>query len=275
MANKPENRAAAPERRRPGRPGGSDAGNIGRDQIIRIGLRLTKTVNLQDVSIVLVARTMNVTPALLHYYLKGRDHLTSGIMNLFYREVVRHIQKPTGSWEDDLLAGARAMYSRFIKYPGVASYCLVNNRFRTFQLTENNEVDFGVTALELFTELVMKSGCVPERAGLYSHLMRDFIMTSAHSAVSDRYPANHREFIERKTIELDPAKFPAILATVSSQVTVSAETAFLEGCRLFIMGLRQYAMTTKKKLYKAIGSVEQVEATSPHPKRLNAWPKRP
>src|SRR5689334_15383315 len=70
----------APRRR--GRPPASEKSGTNRQAILQAALKLAKTYPLQDLSIVTVARAMNVTPALIHYYIGGRDWLTSGIMNL-------------------------------------------------------------------------------------------------------------------------------------------------------------------------------------------------
>jgi hypothetical protein len=228
--------------RRPGRPRRSEAGATTKGSIIRLGYRLTKTINLQDVSIVYIARTMAVTPASIHYYIKSRDHLTSGIMNLFFRDMVRKLPVPTGLWESDLIQAAWAMYRHFVAYPGVAAYSLLNNRFRIFQLTEDNAEDYGIQFLEHFTALVMRSGCVADRAGVYSHLLRDFIVSAAYAAVSHRYPAEHKSILESKVSALEPGRFPAIHATIGSQLKLDAEVAFREGCHLFVVGLKEHHM---------------------------------
>src|SRR5580692_9369027 len=98
-----------PERRRPGRPPGSQGG-VSLGSILRASYRLTKTVPLQELSIVFVAKSLGVTPALIHYYVEGRDWLTSGTMNLFYSELLRKLPKNTGDWKRDIPRMAHAMY---------------------------------------------------------------------------------------------------------------------------------------------------------------------
>lgn len=61
---------------------------LDRSTILSVSLQLTKTVPLSELSVVRVAHELGVTPGLIHYYLRGRDKLTSGVMNAFYREAV-------------------------------------------------------------------------------------------------------------------------------------------------------------------------------------------
>jgi len=101
--------AAAPARG-PGRPPAADGRSVSRASILRAALRLAKETPLQDLSILMVARSMKIAPGLVHYYLGGRDWLTSGVINLFYKELVKNWPAETGVWEDDLRAAAKLVY---------------------------------------------------------------------------------------------------------------------------------------------------------------------
>src|ERR1700722_9318525 len=117
-----------PERRRPGRPPGSQGG-VSLVSILRTSYRLAKTVPLQELSIVFVAKTLGVTPALIHYYVGGRDWLTSGTMNLFYGDLLRKLPKNTGDWKRDIPKMAHGIYDHLVLYAGVAAYMVSQNRF--------------------------------------------------------------------------------------------------------------------------------------------------
>lgn len=54
-----------------------NAGTVTRISILRAALKLAVKTALQDLSIVTVAKSMGVTPALIHYYIGGREWLTS------------------------------------------------------------------------------------------------------------------------------------------------------------------------------------------------------
>ena len=100
--------------------------------ILAVGLALTKSLPLQDVSIVRVARELDVTPASIHYYLEGRDALTLGIVNLFIHDLSAEWPQPRSSWKADLEATATAIYRHYVRYPGIAAYFAAQNRFRVF-----------------------------------------------------------------------------------------------------------------------------------------------
>ncbi|HTO60692.1 MAG TPA: hypothetical protein VMM15_05495, partial [Bradyrhizobium sp.] len=168
--------------RGPGRPPGKQ-GRISRVSILRLSYKLVRTVPLQELSVVVVAKALRVTPALIHYYTGGRDRLTSGTMNLFYRDLLRNMPDSTDDWAFDLLATARAIYAHLVTYAGVASYVVSRNRFRVFQMTSGGERDYGAEVLERLACCVRRAGCSAERTGIYAHLIMEFLISSAHGAV--------------------------------------------------------------------------------------------
>src|SRR6516165_8910078 len=105
--------------RRGPRPPGSR--KLDRDAILAVGLALTKSLPLQDVSIVRVARELEVTPASIHYYVEGRDALTLGIVNLFIHDLLAEWPQPRAPWKSNLEAAATAIYRHYVRYPGIAA----------------------------------------------------------------------------------------------------------------------------------------------------------
>ena len=63
---------------------------------------MARATPLQELSIVRVAKDLGVTPALIHYYLDGRDALTSGVMNAFYKEMQLDWPLLTSHWREDV-----------------------------------------------------------------------------------------------------------------------------------------------------------------------------
>ena len=94
--------SASPPRRRRGRPSAHKNGLLDSKLIIACAFELSKSVPLQELSIVRVATELGVTPALIHYYLAGRDALTSGVMNSFYREMLLGWPVPRDHWRENL-----------------------------------------------------------------------------------------------------------------------------------------------------------------------------
>jgi hypothetical protein len=223
--------------RRPGRPPSGERKIINRDMIFKQGLRETKKKSLQDLSVVTMAEKMDVTPALIHYYIGGRDYLTSGIMNLFYRNIIREWPKKSGVWYNDLKSVCRCFFNNFNTYGGIASYATVNSRFRVFQLIMENEKDYGLLVLERFTGAVRESGLSWDRTGLYTNQIMDFLINISNSAARHMFPADHRRFLEERTNALDPEKYPNLIAARSTPLTLSADVAFELGLDLFLLGI--------------------------------------
>ena len=237
--------AAAPARG-PGRPPAADGRSVSRASILRAALRLAKETPLQDLSILMVARSMKIAPGLVHYYLGGRDWLTSGVINLFYKELVKNWPAETGVWEDDLRAAAKLVYGHFANYGGVAAYVVSNSRFRIYQLTAFSDKDWGVEFLERFAARVHACGLSAERSALYAHLLLEFIINTGHATARHIHPSEHRKFLEEKTAQLDPQKFPNIFRDRFSPLTIDGSVAFNELCRLFLLGIKTDLATARE-----------------------------
>lgn len=243
--------AASPPKAKPtrgrGRPHAGEGNNISRHSILKTALRLAKTIPLQDLSIVTVAKAMEVTPALIHYYIGGRDWLTSGIMNLFYRDLLKKWPGEIGDWQVDLLSAARVIYEHFSIYGGIAAYAVSNSRFRVFQLTAFGDRDYGVETLERFTGRVRSAGLSGERTGVYAHLFMEFIISTGHGTSHHIFPGEHRKFLEEKTDKLDLEKYPNIFFARRAPFAMDGRVAFEEGSSLFLLGLAREAETGKAK----------------------------
>jgi hypothetical protein len=204
---------------------------------------LSKTIPLQELSIVVVAKSLGVTPALIHYYVGGRDWLTSGTMNLFYADLLKKLPAATGDWRHDVPKVAHAIYKQLLSHSGVASYMVSHSRFRTFQLTAFGQRDYGVEVLERLATCVLQVGCSPERAGIHTHLIMEFVISASYKAARHLLPGEHRQFLEEKLSKLDPEKFPSMILINCAPISLNAETAFWEGINLFMLGLEHELRT--------------------------------
>ncbi|MGE7964016.1 TetR/AcrR family transcriptional regulator C-terminal domain-containing protein [Pseudomonas sp. NPDC089918] len=220
-----------------GRPTGTDTSLLDKKTIIAVALQLTKMAPLQDVSIVKVAKELGVTPALIHYYLGGRDPLTSGVMNMFYKELVESWPPEQGGWRHNIEVTAEAMYRAYIRYPGVAAYVISHNRYRLFQEVAEGETDYGVIVFEKMLSTVRGMGFDAARTSMYAHLIVDFIIGNAHATVRHRWPGEHKEFLDAKLAALDPKVFPAVDFVRESYTTLNALTTFAAGLNLLFDAL--------------------------------------
>lgn len=232
-------RAQNSAKRPPGRPSARENNNISKDSIVRTALAMSRKIPLQDLSIVMVAKKMEITPALIHYYIDGRDWLTSGIMNRFYRELLKKWPKPTGDWETDLVAAAELIFEQFVRYAGIAAYVVTHSRFRIFQLTQPDEIDYGVEMLERFSGVVRSSGLSSQETGIFAHLILEFLITASNGATHNIFPRDHTTFLEEKSSELDPKIYPNINFCKKAPFELGGQQVFERGCRLFILGIRK------------------------------------
>ncbi|HSV78085.1 MAG TPA: TetR/AcrR family transcriptional regulator C-terminal domain-containing protein [Ramlibacter sp.] len=225
--------------KRPGRRPGRPSGSTGMDKatVISVALQLTRTVALSEVSVVLVARELGVAPALIHYYLGGRDPLTSGVMNAFWRSVVDGWPLEVGDWVRDLEVVAEALYRALLRYPGIASYVISQNKFRVLQDVADDEIDYGMLFLEKFTTTVRRAGFDPMHTGVYAHLMLELVTSYAHATVSRRWPGQHSDYLKQRIDKLDPATHPSMYYVRDTLTGLNGSEAFAVGLRLMLNAL--------------------------------------
>lgn len=230
-----KSKALAPRGR--GRPATQEKSLLDREVILACAFDMAKSVPLQDLSIVKVAKELGVTPALIHYYLEGRDALTSGVMNAFYRETLREWPARSGDWRRDIEAACRRMHDVHVTYAGVAAYVVGYTRFRMVQITAPGEDDYGLLLFENFVGLVRAAGFDAERTAIYSHLLMEFITSVAHTTVRHRWPGEHGVFLDRILAGLDPRTFPNARFVHQSYVRFDPGLAFDQALELFMNAL--------------------------------------
>lgn len=238
-------RARPSSRRGPGRRPAGTAG-LDRADILARGLELSKTVPLQDLSIVRLASVLGVTPASIHYHLAGRDDLTSGIINLFISRLIAEWPRPTGRWRIDLEAVSQTVYRYFLAYPGISSYFAIQNRFKVLipAVESDERALFGF--LERFFAAVRAVGLDPQRSATYAVLIIQFIHTAAHRTASHQWPGE-QERLETYVMALDATRFPSIAFMREDYLHLAGDAAFQAGLRLLLSGLEAERRDVRKK----------------------------
>ena len=256
-------------KRGPGRPSAAEGNSVSRVSILQNAFEMSRTIPLQDLSIVLVAKRMGITPALIHYYIGGRDWLTSGVMNLFYKEMIEAWPKPTGRWEADIFEVALVIYGQYIKYAGIAAYSVSHNRFRTFQLLQDGEHDYGVEVLDRFTRCAMEAGLPADRTAIYGHMLFEFIISNANNAIRHRFPGEYPGFLQEQVEGLSATDYPGIHFTTHALDNFDASAAFNEGCRLILLGMQSEQLRTAL----SGGNEPQAAAAPEKPRRTGSKSK--
>lgn len=185
-----------------------------------------------------VARELGVTPALIHYYLDGRDALTSGVMNSFYGEMLKHWPELKGEWRADFEAIAYHIYDCLVRFSGIAAYMVAHNRFRMAQIVRDGEVDHGILLFERFIGVIRSAGFDAHRTGMYASLLMEFVVSGAFATVRHRWPGDQGDFIEKIFGHLDPAKFPNTHFVRKSHFEqISGSASFRDGFDLVLSGI--------------------------------------
>lgn len=224
-------------RRRRGRPPLSNNGLLDRKLIIACAFELAKTKPLQDLSIVQVARELGVTAPLIHYYLDGRDALTSGVMNSFYREMLSEWPAASGRWREDIESTAHHIYQICVTYGGVAAYLVSHNRFRLVQLTRDGEPDYGLLLFERFVGVIREAGFDAQRTAMYANLLMELVISGAYATVRHRWPGYHGDLLEEAFAGLNPRAFPNTCFVRKKFTRLTHGLAFADGMNLVLSGL--------------------------------------
>jgi AcrR family transcriptional regulator len=206
--------------------------------ILSIAMQLAKSVPLSELSILRLANELGVTPALIYYYLGGRDAMTSGVMNSFYRELLENWPRDVGDdWRHRLEVVLGVVYRAYVRYPGIAAYVVSHNRYRMIQDVKKGETDYGILFFERFVSAVKSIGFDAASTGVYAHLLMEFTTASAHATVRHMWPGEHKDFLESKLSALDAEDYPATHFVRPSLTSLNATAAFTTGLGLMLQGL--------------------------------------
>ena len=202
-----------------------------------MGLHLTRRVPLQDVSIVRIARELKVSPGSVHYHLKGRSSLTTGIINQFYREMLERWPTPQGSWKSDVIAMATELHDHFCDYPGVAAYYVQHNRYDV--LIPATSVEGGGVAMKFFEKYLStleNSGLAPARTATFAVILSQFIHVTAHANAQHQWPGEHAD-LRAHLNQYDRKEFPSLNRLKKEFVGVTGDSAFKSGLELIVHGM--------------------------------------
>ena len=235
--------------RRRGRPSVSENGLLDRKLIIACALQLARSTPLQELSIVRVAKELGVTPALIHYYLNGRDALTSGIMNAFYHEMLQDWPEVSGEWRADVEAMGVRIHQMHVSYPGIAAYAVANNRFRLKQILVEGETDYGLMLFERFVGVAREAGLDAYRTARGVHLLIEFLVSTAYASVRHLYPGEHGDLLNGIFSGLDPAEFPNMAYIAREYTKLNASDVFPLALKLLINSIElEVASTSSERL---------------------------
>ena len=236
-----KSRTAKPVLRRPGRPSKDASTSRGltvpaavtslltREQILEAATELAKAEPLAELSMVGLARALNVTPALIHYYVGSRDDLISGVVNRYFRARIEQLAPPTGVWRTDLERFARITYEQMVEYGGVLRYIVGHNRHRLFQKVAPGETDYGVEFFDACARIFRDGGFNAKHSALGYHLIMQFVVGSAHAQVARQLPGDHEAYVYDRLQATSASRYPGAHYVARAFSRLDAETVFDAG----------------------------------------------
>jgi AcrR family transcriptional regulator len=217
------------------------AGGLARESIIERAVELTKREPLSAISMVRLAKSLNVRPGTIHYHLGSRDDLISGVMNRFYRDLLRDLDaaEPAATWQDEIRRIGWVWLNGKLVHPGIANYVASNDRFRVFQKTDTGDEDYGAAYMDRVFTLLQNAGFNADIAAECWHLMALYANSTAETIAMGHAPAAHSKFLLHRAERHDPAAFPGLAFGLPALARLDARDAFSRSLDDLILGLER------------------------------------
>ena len=194
-----------------------------------------------------MARELGVTPALIHYYLGGRDALTTGVMNAYYRELTDALPEQTGNWQTDVAAVLRVIYEKDVKYGGIVAYVMSHNRYRLFQDLEQGETDYGIVFFDRLAACVRQAQMEASTTAMFVHLLLQHVLASAYQQTSRQLPGDHHAFLLSRLSRVDARERPHLHFVLEAFSSLDGGAAFEAGLALLIHGMAAARQRPREK----------------------------
>ncbi|QRQ83448.1 TetR/AcrR family transcriptional regulator C-terminal domain-containing protein [Cupriavidus oxalaticus] len=213
---------------------------LSRVTILQHAIQQAKTMPLDQISMVQLAKDFGVAPGLIHYYLGGRDQLVSGVLNDYYRQRIQRLPALTGDWRTDVEQIARLSFQVAVENPGVSMYVASHNRYRLFQDVQPGETDYGLEFFNRMTAALMQGGFSAEQVALGYHLLAQYLVAASMAEASRQLPAYHQAFIQNRLESVSAEQYPGarFVSKVFSHLT--SDTAFEAGLRITLDGIEAW-----------------------------------
>lgn len=237
---------------------------LSRNVIIDRASEMARTMPLDQVSTVQIAKEMGVAPGLIRYYLGSRDDLISGVLNSYYRRRLEALPALTGDWRSDVEKIARISYALARDIPGVSLYIASHNRFRLFQSVGPGEIDYGLALFNHTTSCFLQGGFSADQTALAYHLLAQYLLSSSIAAAGRQSPGEHSAYIRGKLDAASDDRYPAAKLVGKAFSELSADRAFDEGLRVLLEGFEQWlAIPAKESDRTAPRAARRKRATQP------------
>jgi AcrR family transcriptional regulator len=101
--------------RRPGRPAGGLSGPEQRDRLLDVAVELFARQGIVDTTLAAIAREAGVTPAMVHYYFKTREHLLDVLIDERFAPARAAVRSAFAEHADDPVAALTGIAERLVE----------------------------------------------------------------------------------------------------------------------------------------------------------------
>src|SRR3546814_11805911 len=115
------------------------------------------------------------------------------------------------------------------------AYLVQKNEYRVVQDTEEGETDFGLQLLECFIGTVRSAGLSPERTSIYTHMIRELLLSTAHRTTFETFPSQQRDELEKTIAKLSPETCTTVPFRQDSLLEIDVDRGFNGGVNLFLV----------------------------------------
>ena len=210
---------------------------LSHESIIAKAAALAQNEALTEISMVRLARELNVAPGLIHYYVGSRDDLISGVINLYFRDRVGQMRAPSDDWRTNVREFARTTLNSMLKYRGIAAYIASHNRFRLFQKVLPGETDYGLEFFNRAAEVFRRGGLPPKMAALCYHLLMQYLVSCSMVEIGHQIPGEHENFIRSRLEGLDETRYAGALYIATEFSRLNSAETFEVGLEFIIAGI--------------------------------------
>ena len=229
------------KRRGPGRPPKRSATtsptDLSAESITETAVELCREIDLVDLSVVRLARRLNVTPAAIYYYIDDRDTLLANIISRFWQMLLPCFDHSEDlSWKSRVSSVARALYEKQVTYKGINSYLIFNNRFSLIQSDTLDGKCGGLQYLEELLSLFRSEGFSVTASLANSRVLTQFIADSANATSRRRLPSQYKQFLGAALKRIDKESFPCVREAMAEFTAFGPDSAFDTGLQVLIRG---------------------------------------
>jgi AcrR family transcriptional regulator len=166
---------------------------ISREVCIARAYELCDEIDIQKLSLTLLAGAVGVSPTTIRHHLRNRKALTPALFELFFSDVAKRFPPLTGDWQADLEGFMMTYMSVKLRKRGFAAY-FFEHRF-------SKELDPFASApakavVGRALHVMRSAGLSTRDAALAWHLMVHLLSSIAYTNARGLTPADHASFFE-------------------------------------------------------------------------------